>query len=90
MSKFKEIAPGFEYASFDYTEELPEELRAQTSKNLAQENLLTYLEDKGEEMGPRRTVTHFTVDDCYYVVIARTYNNTGVWVTHNDVLKYPE
>jgi len=78
------IAPGFEYASFDYTEQLPKELKEQTSKNLAQKDILTFKEDEGA----RRTITHFTLGDYYYVVIAITYNNTGVWVTHNDVFRY--
>jgi len=84
MSEFKEIEPGFEYASFDYTEGLPEELKAKTSINLAQKDILTFKEDNGA----RKTITHFILDEYYYVVIAMTHNNTGVWVTHNDVFRY--
>jgi hypothetical protein len=79
------IAPGFEVASFDYTEQLPKELKEQTAKNLDSGDFLSATDDKTSE---RRSVTHFTLGDYYYVVIALTHNNTGVWVTHNDVFRY--
>jgi len=85
MSKFKEIAPALDVASFDYTEQLPEELKEQTAKNLDRGDFLSAKDDTTSE---RRSVTHFTLGNYYYVVIALTHNNTGVWVTHNDVLRY--
>ena len=91
MSKFKEIAPGFDVASFDYTEQLPEELKEQTAKNLDRDHFLYkkyFLSAKDDRTSERRSVTHFTLGDYYYVVIALTHNNTGVWVTHNDVFRY--